>query len=105
MVAGVVMVDVLGLFVFMQGLSGECTDLLHKLLHVDQETRITVPEIMQHPWFLKNLPMKLAELNTQLLRLPLSLLSDNCRQSEEEIAQLAAQAAQDGKSCHSLKQT
>ena len=78
-------------------------DLLHKLLHVDPEARITVPEIMQHPWFLTSLPMKLAELNTQLLRLPLSLLSDNCRQSEEEIAQLAAQAAQGTKSRHSLK--
>lgn len=79
--------------ILVQGLTAECVDLLHKLLDVDPDTRITVPQILQHPWFLKALPAKLAELNTQMMRLPLSLLSENCQQTEEEIAQLAAQAS------------
>ena len=77
---------------YAQGLSQECLELLSRLLDVDPEARIAVPEILRHPWFLQHLPPKLAELNTQVMRLPLSLLEDRCKQSEQQIAQLASLA-------------
>ncbi|TYJ10645.1 hypothetical protein E1A91_A11G221500v1 [Gossypium mustelinum] len=37
-------------------LSKDCRHLLSRIFVADPEKRITIPEIKQHPWFLKNLP-------------------------------------------------
>uniref|UniRef100_A0A0D9VUT0 non-specific serine/threonine protein kinase n=1 Tax=Leersia perrieri TaxID=77586 RepID=A0A0D9VUT0_9ORYZ len=54
--------------------SGECWHLLSRIFVGNPEQRITIPEIKNHPWFLKNLPiemtdeyqrsMQLADMNT-----------------------------------------
>lgn len=81
----------------MQGLTPECTDLLTRLLEVDADKRITVQQILKHPWFVKDLPEEMANLNNSLLQVPLSLQSTNCRQSEEEIVELTNTAIQGAK--------
>jgi len=80
--------------VLLQGLTPECYDLLSRLLEVDPDRRITVAQILQHPWFVQDLPEGLSDTNTNLLQIPLSMQSGSCRQSEEEVAALAAKAAQ-----------
>ncbi|CAA6658856.1 unnamed protein product [Spirodela intermedia] len=40
--------------------SAECRRLLSRIF-VSNPRRITIPEIKEHPWFLKNLPMELSE--------------------------------------------
>ncbi len=75
-----------------QGLTAECTDLLTRLLEVDPDKRITVQQILRHPWVMQDLPEGMANLNVNLLQVPLSLQSTNCRQSEEEIVELTSKA-------------
>jgi len=75
-----------------QGLTAECTDLLTRLLEVDPDKRITVQQILKHPWVVQDLPEGMANLNVNLLQVPLSLQSTNCRQSEEEIVELTNKA-------------
>jgi serine/threonine protein kinase len=41
-------------------LSSDCKDLLARIFVVDPKRRITVPEIRAHPWFVRDLPRKLA---------------------------------------------
>ncbi|KAG8477103.1 hypothetical protein CXB51_030288 [Gossypium anomalum] len=41
--------------------SKECKHLLSRILVADPEKRINIPEIKQHPWFLKNLPIEFME--------------------------------------------
>eukprot|EP00879_Flechtneria_rotunda_P008273 GHRR01008666.1.p1 GENE.GHRR01008666.1~~GHRR01008666.1.p1 ORF type:complete len:401 (+),score=132.14 GHRR01008666.1:1544-2746(+) len=41
-----------------QRLSPECRDLLDKMFDVNQDSRITVDQIIAHPWFKKPLPQK-----------------------------------------------
>lgn len=81
----------------LQGLTPECLDLLSRLLQVDADKRITIPQILQHPWFVQDLAEDLADLNTSLLQIPLSMQTGSCRQSEEEVAAIAAKAAQSHK--------
>ncbi len=77
-----------------QGLTPECYDLLDKLLEVDPDKRITVQQVLQHPWLVQDMPENLVEMNNNLLQIPLSMQTGSCRQSEEEVAALAAKAAQ-----------
>lgn len=42
-------------------LSPECRHLLSRIFVANPEKRITIPEIKNHPWFLKNLPVELTE--------------------------------------------
>lgn len=37
-------------------LSKECLDLLRRIFDPDPACRITLQQIRQHPWFIKNLP-------------------------------------------------
>ena len=46
--------------------SKECRDLLAHILVPDPASRITIPEIQQHPWYLKDLPPGVAEMNDNL---------------------------------------
>lgn len=48
-------------------LSSECKDLLSRLLVANPANRITLPEILQHPWYLQDLPPGVAEMNDELL--------------------------------------
>ncbi|XVE83105.1 hypothetical protein DITRI_Ditri16bG0060700 [Diplodiscus trichospermus] len=41
--------------------SKECTHLLSRIFVANPEKRITIPEIEQHPWLLKNLPIEFME--------------------------------------------
>nr|XP_018675133.1 PREDICTED: serine/threonine-protein kinase SAPK1 isoform X2 [Musa acuminata subsp. malaccensis]XP_018675157.1 PREDICTED: serine/threonine-protein kinase SAPK1 isoform X2 [Musa acuminata subsp. malaccensis] len=41
--------------------SRDCAHLLSRIFVANPEQRITVPEIKNHPWFLKNLPMELTD--------------------------------------------
>lgn len=80
-----------------QGLSPECTDLLTRLLEVDPDKRITVHQILKHPWFVQDLPAGMANLNLSLLQVPMSHQSTTCKQSEEEIVELTNRAVQGAK--------
>ncbi|XP_048498010.1 serine/threonine-protein kinase SAPK2 isoform X4 [Beta vulgaris subsp. vulgaris] len=42
-------------------ISPECRHLLSRIFVANPEKRITIPEIKNHPWFLKNLPVELME--------------------------------------------
>ncbi len=46
--------------------SKECRDLLSHILVPDPASRITIPEIQRHPWYLKDLPPGVAEMNDNL---------------------------------------
>ncbi len=41
-----------------QQLSASCRDLLNKIFNVDPISRITIPEIIEHPWYNMELPEK-----------------------------------------------
>ena len=41
-------------------ISPECQDLLARIFLAAPATRITIPEIRTHPWFVRNLPAELA---------------------------------------------
>ena len=83
--------------VSLQGLTPECTDLLSRLLEVDPDKRITVQQVLKHPWVVQDLPEDMVNLNSNLLQIPLSIQSGNCKQSEEEIVQLTNTAIQGAK--------
>lgn len=40
---------------------------MHRMLNPNPKERITVPEIMAHPWFVTDLPAGVTELNETLL--------------------------------------
>lgn len=44
----------------------ECRDILQRIFVADPTQRITIPEIVQHPWFVKNLPEDLAYLDGKM---------------------------------------
>ncbi|XP_062203952.1 serine/threonine-protein kinase SAPK9 [Phragmites australis] len=45
-------------------ISPECRDLISRIFVANPETRITMPEIKNHPWFVKNLPADLMDDGT-----------------------------------------
>ena len=51
------------------GLSPDCVDLLHRLLEPEPKARITVGEVLKHPWFVANLPPAALSLNDRYLRM------------------------------------
>ncbi|XP_020517637.1 serine/threonine-protein kinase SAPK2 isoform X2 [Amborella trichopoda] len=70
----------------------ECRHLLSRIFIANPEKRITIPEIKNHPWFLKNLPIELmegAELNHQMDE-------PNSPQSVEEIMMIIEEAKTPG---------
>ena len=42
-------------------------DIMHRMLNPDPKQRITVAQIMAHPWFCTDLPAGVTELNETLL--------------------------------------
>uniref|UniRef100_A0A6V7QWR8 non-specific serine/threonine protein kinase n=1 Tax=Ananas comosus var. bracteatus TaxID=296719 RepID=A0A6V7QWR8_ANACO len=49
--------------------SMECRHLLSRIFVANPEQRITIPEIKNHPWFLRNLPIELTDEYQQLLQM------------------------------------
>ncbi|GLT34668.1 hypothetical protein SLA2020_091710 [Shorea laevis] len=79
--------------------SVECQHLLSSIFVANPAKRITIPEIKQHPWFLKNLPKELVDIeNTNYAE----SACDQPSQSNEEImciikeAQMPAEGANVG---------
>jgi serine/threonine-protein kinase SRK2 len=50
-----------------KAVSGECKDLLQRILVADPAKRITMADIQRHPWFTRDLPEGVAQMNDQLL--------------------------------------
>lgn len=49
--------------------SDDCKDLVSRILVGDPDRRITVQQILQHPWYLKGLPPGVIDMNTTCLSL------------------------------------
>ena len=67
--------------------SSDLRDLLSKILVPDPSKRITIAEIQSHPWYLKDLPPGVAEMNDNLPTVPGPGV-----QSAEEIAAVVREA-------------
>ncbi|XP_031482692.1 serine/threonine-protein kinase SAPK10-like [Nymphaea colorata] len=68
-------------------ISPECRNLISRIFVPTPATRITIPEIQYHEWFLKNLPEDLMQENTMNFEEP-----DQPMQSVDEIMQILAEA-------------
>lgn len=74
--------------------SADCRHLLSRIFAANPSKRITIPEIKQHPWFLKNMPKELIEgekTNYENINPSLSV------QSVEEIEKIIQEAKIPGK--------
>ncbi len=49
-------------------MSNDGLDVIHRLLEPDPSSRMTMQEVLQHPWFLKNLPKGALQINDDVLR-------------------------------------
>lgn len=67
-------------------LSSECRDIMTKLLVADPKKRISIPELQDHPWYMKDLPPGVKEMNDNI-RLPPA-----GTQTEEEIRSVVREA-------------
>uniref|UniRef100_A0A803PMY6 non-specific serine/threonine protein kinase n=1 Tax=Cannabis sativa TaxID=3483 RepID=A0A803PMY6_CANSA len=73
--------------------SAECKHLLSRIFVANPAKRITIPEIKQHPWFLKNLPKELVEVEkTNQAKSE----TDQNTQSVEEIMRIIQEAKTPG---------
>uniref|UniRef100_A0A7C8YLV3 non-specific serine/threonine protein kinase n=1 Tax=Opuntia streptacantha TaxID=393608 RepID=A0A7C8YLV3_OPUST len=70
-------------------ISQECKHLLSRIFVANPEKRITIEEIKQHPWFVKNLP----RVQEESLR---TKDTNDSSQSEEEILGIIEQATKPG---------
>ncbi|KAL5705086.1 non-specific serine/threonine protein kinase [Ranunculus cassubicifolius] len=70
-------------------ISPECQHLISRIFVANPSTRITIPEIENHPWFLKNLPADLINENTMNHQYE---EPDQPMQSVDEIMQIIAEA-------------
>lgn len=46
--------------------SKECRNMLSRILVSQPNKRITIPEIQRHPWYLKDLPPGVVDMNDHL---------------------------------------
>ncbi|MQL87272.1 hypothetical protein Taro_019819 [Colocasia esculenta] len=70
-------------------ISPECLDLIKRIFVANPSMRITIPEIQNHKWFVKNLPVDLMDVNTinNQFEEP-----DQPMQSIDEIMQIVSEA-------------
>ncbi|CAN6449423.1 unnamed protein product [Victoria cruziana] len=68
-------------------ISPECQHLISRIFVPDPAARITIPEIQNHEWFLKNLPADLTQGNTMKFEEP-----DQPMQSVDEIMRIISEA-------------
>ncbi|KAE8677400.1 Serine/threonine-protein kinase SAPK1 [Hibiscus syriacus] len=69
--------------------SADCQHLLSRVFVANPAKRISIPEIKQHPWFLKNLPKELVEIETKNFA---ESDRDQPSQSVEEIMRIIQEA-------------
>ncbi|KAK1564979.1 hypothetical protein Q3G72_016147 [Acer saccharum] len=69
--------------------SADCKHLLSRIFVADPAKRITIPEIKQHPWFLKNLPKELIEIEKTNYK---EADRDQSTQSVEEVMRIIQEA-------------
>ncbi|XP_077224608.1 serine/threonine-protein kinase SRK2E-like [Tasmannia lanceolata] len=69
-------------------ISAECQHLISRIFVANPAMRITIPEILNHAWFLKNLPVDLMDENTMNNQLD----TDQPMQSIDEIMQIIVEA-------------
>ncbi|XP_028762725.1 serine/threonine-protein kinase SAPK3-like [Neltuma alba] len=74
--------------------SADCRHLLSRIFVADPAKRITIPEIKQHPWFLKNLPKEMNETEKKVNE---EAEKDHPSQSVEEILRIVQEARIPGK--------
>ncbi|KAA0036320.1 serine/threonine-protein kinase SAPK2 [Cucumis melo var. makuwa] len=74
-------------------ISLECKHLLSRIFVADPETRITIPEIKKHPWFLKNLPVEFTDEGLEGMQ---SNGENEATQSIEEILSIIHEARKPG---------
>lgn len=73
--------------------SADCRHLLSQIFVADPSKRITIPEIKQHPWFLKNLPKELVEIEKTTYK---EKESEQLTQSVEEAMRIIQEAKTPG---------
>lgn len=67
-------------------ISPECQDLLSRIFVANPAERITLTQIKQHPWFLKNLPIELAVSAHRVIQLLGSVsLRSSCCMLEQQL--------------------
>ncbi|XP_050109111.1 serine/threonine-protein kinase SRK2E isoform X4 [Malus sylvestris] len=82
-------------------ISPECRHLISRIFVAEPEKRITIPEIRNHEWFLKNLPADLMVENTMNNQFE---EPDQPMQSLDEIMQIIAEATIPAAGTNSLNQ-
>uniref|UniRef100_K4AAY4 non-specific serine/threonine protein kinase n=4 Tax=Setaria TaxID=4554 RepID=K4AAY4_SETIT len=73
--------------------SMECRHLLSRIFVGNPEQRITIPEIKNHPWFLKNLPIEMTDDYQQSMQLA---DMNSSEQSLEEVMAIIQEARKPG---------
>ena len=68
-------------YIPLKNVSQECNELVKKMLEPDPLKRMTVQEVMQHPWFLKQLNKNVLRFNDQVVK----QLTEHPRLSDEMI--------------------
>ena len=66
----------------------DCRNLLSRIFVANPSKRITIPEIKKHPWFLKNLPKELMDVEHARFE----EASEQLQQSVEEIMKMIQEA-------------
>ncbi|OAY35350.1 serine/threonine-protein kinase SAPK10 [Manihot esculenta] len=82
-------------------ISPECRDLISRIFVFDPAARITIPQIKNHLWFLKNLPMDLMDENTMGNQFE---EPDQPMQSIDTIMQIISEATIPAAGAHGLNQ-
>ncbi|XP_062155375.1 serine/threonine-protein kinase SRK2I [Alnus glutinosa] len=82
-------------------ISAECRDLISRIFVFDPATRISIPEIKNHEWFLKNLPADLMDEKTMGNQFE---EPDQPMQSMDLIMQIIAEATVPAAGTHNLDQ-
>ncbi|KAL6778758.1 SNRK2B [Auxenochlorella protothecoides x Auxenochlorella symbiontica] len=67
-------------------LSPECRDIMARILVADPQKRISIQELQDHPWYMKDLPPGVKEMNDNMRMPPAG------SQTEEEIRETVAEA-------------
>ncbi|XP_054776010.1 serine/threonine-protein kinase SAPK3-like [Prosopis cineraria] len=75
-------------------ISADCRHLLSRIFVANPAKRITIPEIKEHPWFLKNLPKEIIEAEKKVNE---EAQKDQPSQSVEEIMRIVQEAMTPGK--------
>lgn len=73
-------------------LSPACASLIRGMLSVDPAERLTMADVMAHPWVCTDLPTNCFEVNAQLLAMPEAQRTAFCRQTEDDILHIVGRA-------------